>query len=186
MTQPKQENEKDFKNVIAGIVSKKNTQNMLDDDDVSADEQVNANNPGAVLADSLKKEQEAGDDDAWDFIPDEYIDSDEDYLQPKRNRPRNSGRKNRTSRFKGVHWCNKANIFKAQLTFNGKQYYIGSFKNEEDAARAINKRCRAIGKVVLNPQLKPDEEEIKIMENRKLELIRKRKAKYENAYPKRR
>jgi hypothetical protein len=41
-----------------------------------------------------------------------------------------------TSKYKGVHWFSGKWV--AQIHQNGKQYYLGRFKDEEDAARAYD------------------------------------------------
>lgn len=49
-------------------------------------------------------------------------------------------RKNKiNSKFKGVKKNANCSTWSARITFNRKEIYIGSFKNEEDAAKAYNK-----------------------------------------------
>jgi hypothetical protein len=50
-------------------------------------------------------------------------------------------RKNVTSQFKGVHWVAERQRWKAALTYRGKAHNLGRFINEEDAARAYNKKA---------------------------------------------
>lgn len=46
------------------------------------------------------------------------------------------GRKN-TSGVKGVHWCASKQKWKAMLTFNGRQNYLGRFSDLSTAASAV-------------------------------------------------
>lgn len=43
-----------------------------------------------------------------------------------------------SSGFKGVHFCQRSMTFMAGITVRKKHYYLGSFKNEVDAAHAYN------------------------------------------------
>ena len=50
------------------------------------------------------------------------------------------GTRTATSRFWGVHWNRKSRKWMAHYRdADGKQHYIGSFVEEEEAARAVNK-----------------------------------------------
>ncbi|MDN6063239.1 MAG: AP2/ERF family transcription factor, partial [Staphylococcus simulans] len=42
------------------------------------------------------------------------------------------------SKYKGVTWRKSRNRWVAQLNFNGKRYYLGSYKSEDEAAIAYN------------------------------------------------
>lgn len=54
--------------------------------------------------------------------------------------------KNSTSKYKGVHYKKSQNRFIAIIFFNKKKIYIGSFKNELDAAKAyVNKKNELFG-----------------------------------------
>lgn len=52
-----------------------------------------------------------------------------------RNREKTKAGRNR---FKGVYWSERDKVFTAKITVNYKSIHLGSFKNEEDAARAYN------------------------------------------------
>ena len=43
-----------------------------------------------------------------------------------------------TSKYKGVHWSNKLNKWVAKYTFNNRQFHIGVFQDELEAARAYD------------------------------------------------
>ena len=47
--------------------------------------------------------------------------------------------KNNTSGYKGVHWDKTHKTWKARITINNKRLYLGSFKNEIEAAIAYNR-----------------------------------------------
>jgi hypothetical protein len=55
------------------------------------------------------------------------------HQENQRNRFQQMG----TSRYKGVHWCNRNKRWMAKI-FIGKQLFLGSFINEVDAAIAYN------------------------------------------------
>lgn len=47
-------------------------------------------------------------------------------------------RRNKTSRFRGVFLDKRRSVWRAEIRSNGRTVFIGSFKNEEDAALAWN------------------------------------------------
>ena len=51
------------------------------------------------------------------------------------NRPKNRAS---TSGYKGVHWRNDRNRWRAEIRIDGKLIYLGLFKNPEDASKAYN------------------------------------------------
>ena len=50
-------------------------------------------------------------------------------------RPKNGG----TSKYKGVHWCNRINKWISKISINGKTICIGRYENEIVAAKAYDK-----------------------------------------------
>merc|ERR1712034_237825 len=65
---------------------------------------------------------------------------------------------NKTSIYNGVCWHRENKKWQVQLIHNKKQYYGGSFDNEEQAAMKINLLCDKMGIDRKNPMidLKPD------------------------------
>jgi len=51
---------------------------------------------------------------------------------------------NQSSKYKGVSFDKKRNLFRAFIYRNKKQYYLGSFKNETDAAKAYDKKAKEL------------------------------------------
>jgi hypothetical protein len=47
------------------------------------------------------------------------------------------------SKYRGVNWHTSANKWKAAIGYDGKKHYLGSFKDEEEAARAYDGAARA-------------------------------------------
>ncbi|HNF59308.1 MAG TPA: AP2 domain-containing protein, partial [Elusimicrobiota bacterium] len=45
---------------------------------------------------------------------------------------------------KGVSWHTKGHVFMAQIKINQKSIHLGSFTNEEDAARAYDKKAKEL------------------------------------------
>jgi len=50
----------------------------------------------------------------------------------------------KTSRYKGVHWDNYRNRWKAEIKLNGKCKYIGRFFDENEAGLAYNKKAKEL------------------------------------------
>jgi len=53
-------------------------------------------------------------------------------------------RKNNTSGYKGVYWAKRNKRWLAQITHNGKQVYIGHYKDKEEAARAYDAKAKEL------------------------------------------
>jgi hypothetical protein len=51
---------------------------------------------------------------------------------------------NQWSKYKGVSFDKKREVFRAFIYRNKKQYYLGSFKNDTDAAKAYDKKAREL------------------------------------------
>lgn len=49
--------------------------------------------------------------------------------------------KNKSSIYKGVSWSTNRNKWWTEITFEGKTYFLGRFKSEEEAAKAYNKKA---------------------------------------------
>lgn len=49
-----------------------------------------------------------------------------------------------SSKFKGVSWCNRGNRWRSKIFHNGKAIYIGTHKDETEAAKAYNKRAKEL------------------------------------------
>jgi hypothetical protein len=50
----------------------------------------------------------------------------------------NMGSRGGASRFRGVVWHKRQQVWQAQATFKGKNNFLGMYPEEEDAARAVN------------------------------------------------
>ena len=55
----------------------------------------------------------------------------------------NKGKTQKTtsSRYKGVYLCKKSNKWRSMIQYNRKKYYLGTYTDEEDAARAYNEKA---------------------------------------------
>jgi len=70
----------------------------------------------------------------------------------------------RKSEYEGVYWDDWAktpNKWSAGLDHNNLEYYIGDFKNEKDAAKAVNSKCRELKIPIQNPQVEVLEDVLK-------------------------
>jgi len=47
-----------------------------------------------------------------------------------------------SSQFKGVHFRDEQNKWRASIRYNGKLYHLGQFKSERDAAMAYDKKAK--------------------------------------------
>lgn len=54
----------------------------------------------------------------------------------------NMNRPNVTGVYKGVYWCKRQERWMAQIMKDQRNYYIGSFRKPEDAARAYNEKAK--------------------------------------------
>ena len=55
----------------------------------------------------------------------------------------NKGKTQKTtsSRYKGVYLCKRSNKWRSMIQYNRKKYYLGTYTDEEDAARAYNEKA---------------------------------------------
>jgi len=68
------------------------------------------------------------------------------------------------SEYEGVYWedwTKTPNKWIAELDHNNLHYYIGDFKNEKDAAKAVNSKCRELKIPIQNPQVEVLEDVLK-------------------------
>ncbi len=57
------------------------------------------------------------------------------------NRANADGHRNGSSQYKGVSWHKRAGKWCAQIAFKGRHLYIGTFKDEINAAKAYDKKA---------------------------------------------
>lgn len=79
--------------------------------------------------------------------------SDKKYLSPKagaitltreQQQRYNSGKKESTSKYKGVYWNKEKKKWEARLYSNGKTYRLGRFPTEEEAAKSYDKKAKEL------------------------------------------
>ena len=56
----------------------------------------------------------------------------------------------KTSPYKGVHWCKRDKRWVAQYKYKSKQYYVGYYETEEEAAEAYRKATEHLHKDYAN------------------------------------
>ena len=49
--------------------------------------------------------------------------------------------KTTSSQYKGVYLCKRSNKWRSMIQYNRKKYYLGTYTDEEDAARAYNSKA---------------------------------------------
>ena len=54
--------------------------------------------------------------------------------------------KTTSSQYKGVYLCKRSNKWRSMIQYNRKKYYLGTFTDEEDAARAYNEKATELFK----------------------------------------
>ena len=55
------------------------------------------------------------------------------------------GKRNTSSRYKGISWCKDRGKWRASIWINKKNIYIGYFTCEKEAAMAVNDKARELG-----------------------------------------
>jgi hypothetical protein len=53
----------------------------------------------------------------------------------------------------GVYWDKQNKKWKASLLHNNKRIYIGCFKNEKNAVKAVNWKCKELKIPIKNPEV---------------------------------
>ncbi len=65
------------------------------------------------------------------------------WAQNNQNR-RPSKRKNKLSKYKGVSFDKKRKVYRVLIWHNKKQYFLGTFKDEKEAAKAYDKKAKEL------------------------------------------
>ena len=60
---------------------------------------------------------------------------------PNQNGHNRVKKENTSSKHKGVYHCKKTNRYQAYISFKHKRYYLGSFSDEVEAAKAYNAKA---------------------------------------------
>ena len=61
-------------------------------------------------------------------------------VTPAQNAMNKRKRKKTSSKYKGVKWNKRTGVYEAKICHQYKDYYLGSFKTEKEAALAYNKK----------------------------------------------
>ena len=76
--------------------------------------------------------------------------------------------KRSSSKYVGVTWIKRDKKWKAFLHHNKKHIHIGCFKNEKDAARAVNWKCKELKIPMKNPEL------VGVLDDEKLKQLKEK------------
>jgi len=66
------------------------------------------------------------------------------FVTPSQNIQNSNGKMNTSSKFKGVSFRANRNKWQAEITKNGKRYFLGNFKNEIEAALTYNNKAKEL------------------------------------------
>ena len=61
--------------------------------------------------------------------------------------------KGSSSKYFGVSWVKERKKWTCVFFLNGERHYAGSFKIEEDAAKAVNLKCQELNITLKNPSV---------------------------------